>query len=402
MTTIDNYEYAKIIIVDSDGEENDYDEYEKKKQLKLTEYFYISHGLMFKYFVGYEITSLLGYKNIKSAITHSVSKQHQLVFRDYPGVKNPPLNPRTILITTEGVTEILLKTRKILTPDVLHLFKEFGIQTTNMKCLSKEQRTLHSITNVLKIEKHEGQVKINKDNKIYYLDLYFSDYRIIVECDENGHNDRRPSDERKRMDDVNEVLDIDDTHWVRFNPDAHDFDISRVTGQIYRKMKEKGKYVKKYIMPTKYKMNINLDPEKPCTKCGVVKLLKEFNNARDHRDGKENVCIICRRDRQEDILREKKKKIAEIGLTEIKCNICEDTLPLDNFYRDKCSPTGRMRRCKVCHKIRLKKISEKPKISITEKKCTQCKLVKSVSEFHKASVSPDGYKIYCKKCIRRK
>jgi very-short-patch-repair endonuclease len=43
----------------------------------------------------------------------------------------------------------------------------------------------------------------------YYLDLYFPDYRLVIECDENGHTDRHPSDERERMDFVNKVLEID-------------------------------------------------------------------------------------------------------------------------------------------------------------------------------------------------
>ena len=200
----------------------------------LTMYSYISNYLCFEYFVGYEIAALLGYKNTRDVIIKNVSKSNQLEFRDYPGVKEPALNPKTILISSDGVIEILLKTRKRISPDVLHILKKFNIDTTNRKCLTKEQQTLSTIANVFKTEKYEDQFKIGK----YYLDLYFSEYKICVECDENGHSDRKPHKERERMDFVNKNLEIDDDNWIRFNPDEHDFDMSKVIGQIYRKINE--------------------------------------------------------------------------------------------------------------------------------------------------------------------
>ena len=200
---------------------------------ELTMYSYINNGYCFEYFVGFEITALLGYKNTNAALT-SVSKQNKLEFRDYPGVKKPKQDPKTILITRDGAIEILIKTRKRLTPDVLHILKTFHIETTNRKCLTKEQQTLSPIVNVFKTEKYEDQYKIGK----YFLDLFFTDYKIVIECDENGHADRKPWKERERMDYVNKTLEITDDHWIRYNPDENGFDVSKVTGQIYRKIDE--------------------------------------------------------------------------------------------------------------------------------------------------------------------
>ena len=384
-----DYELAELIIEYSDSDEGD--------EHELSQYSYISgNRLCFTYYVGYEITSLLGYKDVNQVIRHNVSKHNQLPFREYPGVKEPPLDPRTILVTHNGVCEILLKTRKRISPDVLHLLKRFGIETTNRKCLSKEQQTLSSISNVFKTEKYEDQYKTGK----YFIDLYFSEYRLCIECDENGHSDRRPSDERERMDFVNKELEIDDSHWIRFNPDEKDFDMSRVIGQILLYMKTNGKWKPTYIPPTRAKRNINLESEKQCTVCKIIKHLEEFHKAKEHRDGRENYCKLCKKKRQDEIVKEKKEKMGEI--TEIKCNICEKTLPIIDFYNDKNSSTGRMRRCKKCHKSRSKDISKKQKIIITEKKCTKCKETKRVSEFHKRMCSLDGYNIYCKICVCKK
>ena len=215
-------------------DDHEFELIESEDENELTTFTYISNGLYFEYFVGYELTSLLGYKNVSKTINDNVSKSNKLEFRDYPGVKEPELDPRTILITRDGVIEILLKTRKRISPDVLHILKKFNIDTTNRKCLTKEQQTLSTLTNVFKTEKFEDQYKIGT----YYLDLYFSDYKIVIECDENGHADRKPWKERERMNYVNEKLNINDTNWIRFNPDEHDFDIAKVIGRIYRKIDE--------------------------------------------------------------------------------------------------------------------------------------------------------------------
>ena len=222
---MENYEDFEIIIESSSDDE------EKKE---LTIYSYISNGLCFEYFIGYEVASLLGYKSPQSTITKNVSKSNQIEFRDYPGIKELELDPRTILITRDGAIELLIKTRKRLTPDVLHMLKEFGIDTTNRKCLTKEQQTLSAIANAFKTEKIEDQFKVGT----YYLDMYFPEYKIVVECDENGHADRKPYKERERMDYVNKEFDIDDTNWMRYNPDEYDFDLSKVIGKIYRKIDE--------------------------------------------------------------------------------------------------------------------------------------------------------------------
>ena len=206
-------------------------------------------------------------------------------------MKEPYLDPRTILISRDGAVEILLKTRKRISPDVLHLLKEFHIETTNMKCLTKEQQTLSAITNVLKTEKYEDQYKIGS----YYLDLYFTEYKIVVECDENGHADRKPYKERERMDYVNKELDIDDSNWIRYNPDEKDFDISKMIGRIYTKMKEI-KFInesKIVVIPIK-KKQIRKKEDDDIRQCICCKIDKEkTTNFSRHGTGYLSYCNEC-------------------------------------------------------------------------------------------------------------
>ena len=365
-----------------------------EKNNELLEYSYISNGLMFEYFVGFQIATLLGYNYPVQTIKNMVPKSEILVFRDYPGIKTPLLDPRTILITRDGATELLSRTRKRVTPDMCHILKKFGIEIVNKKCLTKEQQTLSSITNVLKTELFDDQKKVGK----YYLDLYFTEYRFVIECDENGHKDRKPCDERERMDFINKELQIDDSNWIRFNPDEKDYDVHTTIRKILTMFKIKGKWEPPYKIPTHAKKNINLELEKPCTKCNIMKKLEDFNSAKSHRDKRENICKKCKRKRQKELAQQFIKE----NPTEIKCNMCNISKDISKYYKDKNSSTGHMRKCKECHKERSKILSERSKISILEKRCTRCKETKEVKYFGKLMVSPDGYKIYCSKCDAEK
>jgi len=257
-----NIDVSKIIKDDEDTDE------EKNDEDELTMYSYINNGYCFEYFVGLQITSLIGYSNVTQALSN-VSKQNKLEFRDYPGVKKPKLDPKSILITRDGAIELLIKTRKRISQDILHLFKEFGIDTTNRKCLTKEQQTLSAIANTFKTEKIEDQFKVGK----YYLDMYFPEYKIVVECDENGHADRKPYKERERMDYVNKEFDINDTHWMRYNPDEHDFDLSKVIGRIYNRIiLAKKDYMDKELREFKEKFDdeIRVDKEEKWMKLEII------------------------------------------------------------------------------------------------------------------------------------
>lgn len=70
------------------------------------------------------------------------------------------------------------------------------------------------------------QFKINT----YCVDLYFPQYKIIVECDEFGHNDRDPTYESNRE---NYLISLGNT-MIRYNPNEDDFNLSNVLNQINR------------------------------------------------------------------------------------------------------------------------------------------------------------------------
>jgi len=61
--------------------------------------------------------------------------------------------------------------------------------------MSLENQTIGFIENSFKdIIKTKRQKSFNN----YKVDLYFEDYKLVVECDENDHLDREPIKEKER------------------------------------------------------------------------------------------------------------------------------------------------------------------------------------------------------------
>lgn len=62
----------------------------------------------------------------------------------------------------------------------------------------------------------------------YHVDLYFIDYKLVIECDENGHNDRDSNQEKIREDYIVSL----GNKVIRFNPNTPSFDLSNVLREI--------------------------------------------------------------------------------------------------------------------------------------------------------------------------
>ena len=64
----------------------------------------------------------------------------------------------------------------------------------------------------------------------YKVDLYFTDYKLIIECDENNHEDRDSLKEHVRE---TKLLSLGNK-IIRYNPNESSFDLSNVLREINR------------------------------------------------------------------------------------------------------------------------------------------------------------------------
>ena len=63
----------------------------------------------------------------------------------------------------------------------------------------------------------------------YRIDFYFYEYKLAIEIDEWGHNDRNTDDEIKKQTEIKKELNC---VIIRTNPHAADFNMSRLKNQI--------------------------------------------------------------------------------------------------------------------------------------------------------------------------
>lgn len=87
---------------------------------------------------------------------------------------------------------------------------------------------------------------------------------------------------------------------------------------------------------------------KICCRCNELLPESEFHQGRP---GKlQSHCKGCdrKRDRKTERQRHQEKVAARVSATELTCCTCKETKPLDQFYKNKSSWSGRARRCSSC------------------------------------------------------
>ena len=63
--------------------------------------------------------------------------------------------------------------------------------------------------------------------------MYFHDYKLAVEIDENGHSDRNIDRKIKRQRVIEQELGC---KFIRIDPDEEDFDIFRAINVVFRQI----------------------------------------------------------------------------------------------------------------------------------------------------------------------
>ena len=104
-------------------------------------------------------------------------------------------------------------------------FKQYDV------ILTKQQSVLTRIMSSIEGENMQVQYNILSDR----IDLYFHDYKLAIEIDENGHSDRNIDYEIKRQKSIEQELGC---KFIRFDSDKEEFDIFRAINEIFRNIKQ--------------------------------------------------------------------------------------------------------------------------------------------------------------------
>jgi len=176
------------------------------------------------WFLCNDISTLLNYRNIRESTRHFPNSETRLI-----KLSSNKGTQEYCHLNMDGLKRLIVGSRK---PNALKLCEELGINVLNHKYECKESESLGAIMKAFSGEKMQKEYTVLN----YRIDLYFSDYNRAIECDENGHDDRNPAEERRRHRRITKKIDC---QWLRFNPDKDDFNIFEVINQIFTIIKTK-------------------------------------------------------------------------------------------------------------------------------------------------------------------
>jgi very-short-patch-repair endonuclease len=162
----------------------------------------------------------------KSALSIHLKKNykknyHYIIDNNIKVVKHGG-NNKILYKLTEYAYELLKNSYNLRNKYIVNL-------SNNVKCVNIgmciENQTIGFIENVFK-----GVLNIKRQYQFdkYRVDLYFIDYKLVVECDENNHIDRDHVKEKIREDYIVSL----GNKFIRYNPNISSFDLSNVLKEI--------------------------------------------------------------------------------------------------------------------------------------------------------------------------
>jgi very-short-patch-repair endonuclease len=184
---------------------------------------------------GRDVARVLGYDNTAKAIQKHVNIKNKKILEnlveDTENIYLSYNEKNTIYISKIGLIGFLSFSKM---PNKTEFIKwcgsKFNLSYNIITRLYKEQETIGQLIKVFDYKKIKTQYNVDG---LYRIDLYFEDEKLAIECDEFNHDDRNLEYEKKRETYIREKLGCD---FIRYNPDAPDFDIFVLIKQINMKL----------------------------------------------------------------------------------------------------------------------------------------------------------------------
>jgi len=170
---------------------------------------------------------VLHFKSQKTTLVKHMEKNykenlHYIKRKMTPNGKQNGGQNKIIYLLTESAFELLKNSYNLRNRYIVDI-------SDSVKCINIgmciENQTIGFIENVFKgVIECKRQFPMGK----YKIDLYFPDYRLAVECDENNHIDRDQVLEKIREDYIISHF----IKLIRYNPNTSHFDLSDVICEI--------------------------------------------------------------------------------------------------------------------------------------------------------------------------
>jgi very-short-patch-repair endonuclease len=130
-----------------------------------------------------------------------------------------------ILASSDLCKSDVLKYFALITLSIAEDCRKFSIELPDTVSVTKEQITINQIVKAFSHLRSIRQFSVRP----YFIDLYFPDHKIAVECDEYNHCSYDSQLELRRQKYLEKTLRC---VFVRYNPDDRNFNIGDVIHQI--------------------------------------------------------------------------------------------------------------------------------------------------------------------------
>ena len=79
----------------------------------------------------------------------------------------------------------------------------------------------------------------------YRIHLYFHDYKLVIEIDENGQSDKNIDFQMKRQKSIEQEPDCE---YIRIDPNKDNFDIFKAINEIFTHIKQSSNQLNKILI----------------------------------------------------------------------------------------------------------------------------------------------------------
>lgn len=159
-------------------------------------------------------------KNYQENIHYIVLKDNATLNKN--GTRHGGHNKRKIMLS-ESAFNLFKNSYNLRNRYITTISDNINVVSSINMCI--ENQTIGFIWNCFnEVTSLKRQYKIHT----YKVDLYFLDYKLVIECDEYGHTDRDPNYEKTRE----EYITALGNKIIRFNPNIEKFDLSNVIKDI--------------------------------------------------------------------------------------------------------------------------------------------------------------------------
>lgn len=167
-----------------------------------------------------DVATILEMTNIRNAISHFNEKEKiTCKSNTKSGLKDKNY------LTHSGLIRLIYNSRK---PKTISFCNNIGIDIKNTIYFSIESETIDCILNTFNGETMIHQYAVGG----YRIDLYFVEYKLAIECDEDVHN-RKTNIKNDILREERIKKEINGITFIRYKPYDKDFNIYKLLNEIF-------------------------------------------------------------------------------------------------------------------------------------------------------------------------